>query len=111
PLLVAVSYCAPSPPPSATLSLHDSLPISRHRVRAAFVHRHDPEVDHVERATVAIEARGDRPLETARVQPGRGTVGVAAVHREVQDRKSTRLNSSHEWIAYAVFCLKKERQL
>src|SRR5207247_10893054 len=27
-----------------------------------------------------------------------------ALHR---DRKSTRLNSSHEWISYAVFCLKK----
>src|SRR5438105_2952686 len=26
-----------------------------------------------------------------------------------QDRKSTRLNSSHEWISYAVFCLKKKR--
>src|SRR5438105_5864137 len=25
--------------------------------------------------------------------------------REAQDRKSTRLNSSHEWISYAVFCL------
>src|SRR6266849_2993290 len=25
------------------------------------------------------------------------------------DRKSTRLNSSHEWISYAVFCLKKKR--
>src|SRR5438105_12575413 len=25
-----------------------------------------------------------------------------------QDRKSTRLNSSHEWISYAVFCLKKK---
>src|SRR5438105_6025142 len=27
-----------------------------------------------------------------------------------QDRKSTRLNSSHEWISYAVFCLKKKNQ-
>src|SRR5207247_3499045 len=27
----------------------------------------------------------------------------------VQDRKSTRLNSSHEWISYAVFCLKKKK--
>src|SRR5438105_9925188 len=27
---------------------------------------------------------------------------------EVGDRKSTRLNSSHEWISYAVFCLKKK---
>src|SRR6202046_5001406 len=26
------------------------------------------------------------------------------------DRKSTRLNSSHEWISYAVFCLKKNNQ-
>src|SRR5438105_11673209 len=26
-----------------------------------------------------------------------------------RDRKSTRLNSSHEWISYAVFCLKKKR--
>src|SRR5215207_10872013 len=28
---------------------------------------------------------------------------------EHQDRKSTRLNSSHEWISYAVFCLKKKK--
>src|SRR5438105_7579649 len=26
------------------------------------------------------------------------------------DRKSTRLNSSHEWISYAVFCLKKKKR-
>src|SRR5438105_10141989 len=26
------------------------------------------------------------------------------------DRKSTRLNSSHEWISYAVFCLKKKNR-
>src|SRR5690625_6517397 len=38
---------------------------------------------------------------------------VAAVHARgrlaVQDRKSTRLNSSHVAISYAVFCLKKKR--
>src|SRR5438105_12786642 len=27
----------------------------------------------------------------------------------LSDRKSTRLNSSHEWISYAVFCLKKKK--
>src|SRR5438105_12629157 len=27
------------------------------------------------------------------------------------DRKSTRLNSSHEWISYAVFCLKKKKNI
>src|SRR5256886_9994515 len=31
-------------------------------------------------------------------------------HHEVQDRKSTRLNSSHSQISYAVFCLKKKNQ-
>src|SRR5207247_5758708 len=30
---------------------------------------------------------------------------------DAKDRKSTRLNSSHEWISYAVVCLKKKRQL
>src|SRR5438105_8963571 len=28
----------------------------------------------------------------------------------IRDRKSTRLNSSHEWISYAVFCLKKKKK-
>src|SRR5207247_11090685 len=33
--------------------------------------------------------------------------GSSCSHRRSADRKSTRLNSSHEWISYAVFCLKK----
>src|SRR5438105_12362500 len=36
-----------------------------------------------------------------------GLVGDRAGER---DRKSTRLNSSHEWISYAVFCLKKKKK-
>src|SRR3712207_8736332 len=32
-----------------------------------------------------------------------------AVEREAEDRKSTRLNSSHANISYAVFCLKKKK--
>src|SRR3712207_7365430 len=32
-------------------------------------------------------------------------------HADVQDRKSTRLNSSHANISYAVFCLKKKTQV
>src|SRR2546422_2199996 len=31
--------------------------------------------------------------------------------QDTQDRKSTRLNSSHGYISYAVFCLKKKKQL
>src|SRR5438105_9810844 len=33
---------------------------------------------------------------------------VSVLDVEDGDRKSTRLNSSHEWISYAVFCLKKK---
>src|SRR3989449_5594040 len=35
---------------------------------------------------------------------------VSAWRREKEDRKSTRLNSSHGYISYAVFCLKKKKQ-
>src|SRR5258708_24697242 len=35
----------------------------------------------------------------------------AVPHGREQDRKSTRLNSSHQIISYAVFCLKKKKQL
>src|SRR2546426_8595241 len=57
------------------------------------------EVD-LERTTyVSRGFRGRRPTEVdpARVPPG-------------QDRKSTRLNSSHLVISYAVFCLKKKKK-
>src|SRR5207247_10828715 len=37
---------------------------------------------------------------------GRGDQATAAEALYLRDRKSTRLNSSHEWISYAVFCLK-----
>src|SRR5687768_18283061 len=36
--------------------------------------------------------------------------GRAAERRTRRDRKSTRLNSSHGYISYAVFCLKKKKQ-
>src|SRR5207247_3229740 len=38
--------------------------------------------------------------------------GPAGPHplQRLPDRKSTRLNSSHEWISYAVFCLKKKKK-
>src|SRR5438105_10136290 len=38
-------------------------------------------------------------------------VDVARKFDLVIDRKSTRLNSSHEWISYAVFCLKKKTKV
>src|SRR5437867_11023803 len=63
-----------------TLSLHDALPISR---------------------------RSRAPTS------GSGSPGSACPARpptSTRDRKSTRLNSSHRTISYAVFCLKKKKQ-
>src|SRR5256885_10859681 len=47
-----------------------------------------------------------RCSQTANVSPCRAALGVAG-HPDGEDRKSTRLNSSHLVISYAVFCLKK----
>src|SRR2546430_13396202 len=79
-----------------TLSLHDALPIS-------------------ERALHRLEHLGSAMPSGGRHQdPG----GVAVERRVVDDRrrhrldrKSTRLNSSHSQISYAVFCLKKKKTL
>src|SRR2546429_4834271 len=57
--------------------------------------------------------RSGRPIEGVAASYGdplRPTgIGAAAAHGE-QDRKSTRLNSSHGYISYAVFCLKKKKK-
>src|SRR5207247_10449803 len=64
-----------------TLSLHDALPIS--------------------------DARRRRPSCRTRLRRGAGVQRSGRDRK--RDRKSTRLNSSHEWISYAVFCLKKKK--
>src|SRR3712207_6995339 len=75
-----------------TLSLHDALPISC-------------EADLVAARVGGKAARGlrHRFSQSGRKGPGRRS-GVLSV-----DRKSTRLNSSHAHISYAVFCLKKKK--
>src|SRR5215475_15115532 len=45
-----------------------------------------------------------RPARHRARRPGAGN------HRGAEDRKSTRLNSSHVKISYAVFCLKKKKK-
>src|SRR5688572_32401784 len=58
-------------------------------------------------ATVA-EHDGSAPLSDAvAVSPRRSVSEALTVREMVRDRKSTRLNSSHSQISYAVFCLKK----
>src|SRR5258708_20189556 len=57
----------------------------------------------------------DHDLVQPRVEPGRilarpQVAKRAKEDRLQQDRKSTRLNSSHQIISYAVFCLKKKKK-
>src|SRR5256884_740294 len=58
-----------------------------------------------------LERTGSR-REPRRPQPDRfSEAGPILGSKEQQDRKSTRLNSSHGYISYAVFCLKKKKTI
>src|SRR5437879_11394529 len=54
----------------------------------------------------SVEAQMTRPLGNGRAFPDRWV----ALQSAGTDRKSTRLNSSHRCISYAVFCLKKKKK-
>src|SRR5258708_29546177 len=75
-----------------TLSLHDALPISaRYRARGGDFRSWPFDAErHSQRAHVRLL------LRASVLEP---------------DRKSTRLNSSHQIISYAVFCLKKKKKI
>src|SRR5690606_41797187 len=81
-----------------TLSLHDALPICHRRPRLVGM-------NHDRRPPLPVIARLDRSIHA-----------MAREHRHgprwsrIRDRKSTRLNSSHVKISYAVFCLKKKKE-
>src|SRR3712207_8495941 len=86
-----------------TLSLHDALPISPVRGRTASRRtRHTSSATPVTTSAMSARRRRDA-ASTLRSSLGR----VRGDGRRV-DRKSTRLNSSHANISYAVFCLKKK---
>src|SRR4051794_41478353 len=70
-----------------TLSLHDALPISERR------RQHHRRVRRCRQPGQLVHRADGEAIETER-----------------QDRKSTRLNSSHPSISYAVFCLKKKKK-
>src|SRR5690349_22698314 len=72
-----------------TLSLHDALPILSDRRRIG-------------------DAVGDDDRQRVAIADGRVARDEAHELSE-RDRKSTRLNSSHVEISYAVFCLKKKK--
>src|SRR2546427_7032249 len=86
-------------PPRSTLFPYTTLFRSRkHPVRARDG-LHERVVPH---RLVEIHRRTTRRVETG--QPHRA-------QKHQPDRKSTRLNSSHSQISYAVFCLKKKKEL
>src|SRR5690348_17737853 len=60
--------------------------------------------------TVFVPLRRDLSPPRRRENPASGGADAGSnAHREESDRKSTRLNSSHPSISYAVFCLKKKK--
>src|SRR5688572_33187601 len=72
-----------------TLSLHDALPISLPFLICS-----------------SNTALGRRKMAAVRALP----MPTSTLATCVSDRKSTRLNSSHSQISYAVFCLKKKKK-
>src|SRR5205807_10377397 len=100
------------PPPSEffTLSLHDALPIWRastsfsSRVNSISFCRNTSYTFFIARAPVRIV------FGCGSLSPNFSRVACVVKRFRTQqvDRKSTRLNSSHLVISYAVFCLKKK---
>src|SRR5690606_40110081 len=94
-----------------TLPLHDALPISK---RVGFF---DLVKDDVHQKRRSVVGAGAAALAATRILKKLFVYGcqrLNAQHTEIdideaelKDRKSTRLNSSHVKISYAVFCLKK----
>src|SRR3712207_8423747 len=73
-----------------TLSLHDALPISRAGIPQWYLNRRKN-----------MDDGSNNHMITSDLDFAAST----AIEREKLDRKSTRLNSSHANISYAVFCL------
>src|SRR5437899_9438105 len=81
-----------------TLSLHDALPIWARGDRTAF--------RRLVLARFRLRGSGLGPCTDRGSKPTQ----LAFPAEPRRDRKSTRLNSSHLGISYAVFCLKKKKQ-
>src|SRR5438552_12556559 len=79
-----------------TLSLHDALPISITREESNFRYK---AADRLNTRAELSNLVANNPDRWIREQAWKA-----------RDRKSTRLNSSHQIISYAVFCLKKKKQ-
>src|SRR5207302_10697002 len=105
-------FCIPPrPPPSPTLFPYTTLfrsELSLAAASGAAATAADPG-DRRERQRKVQSVPGAAPARRGVPQRGGGRAGVrgrAAIDAVGRDRKSTRLNSSHVKISYAVFCLK-----
>src|SRR5690242_20780507 len=88
-----------------SLSLHDALPISRDQLLRLAIDR----VAHPGIRLAAAPLGEVVQLRASEVAPEEAGLRVEQrVDEVVRDRKSTRLNSSHMSISYAVFCLKNK---
>src|SRR5437762_100035 len=106
---------APPPPEPPTLPLHDALPICSASRSCSGETRPGPSSRCATSArTAACRCRPE--ISTAARSNAATTAGVsrrtgvAPRSRRWSDRKSTRLNSSHRCISYAVFCLTLRRR-
>src|SRR3712207_6883284 len=88
-----------------TLSLHDALPICSSRLPSSRL------ASALGQQLADVAGHGaDRGHVARVVHTGRSDDTEAAEGAVPGDRKSTRLNSSHANISYAVFCLKKKNK-
>src|SRR5690606_40548565 len=101
---------APEPPEPHPLSLHDALPILGHAERSYVSELNEHRNAWAHQKPISNED-AYRCADTAtRLLEAVGAPTQAQVTRDIaqellRDRKSTRLNSSHVKISYAVFCL------
>src|SRR5207247_5213247 len=109
-LLTHTLFSSHASPDIFSLSLHDALPISREMV---FRHPFPGPglgvriLGEVNREYADLLRQADA-IFTEELRSSDWYEQTAQAFA-VLDRKSTRLNSSHEWISYAVFCLKKKK--
>src|SRR5205807_10567234 len=99
----------PTPTQIYTLSLHDALPISALYRTFRFGPVLDVSLPHVGHPPPESVSREEKFQTTGKMATALTAAIDAPVYRVFRDRKSTRLNSSHLVISYAVFCLKKKK--
>src|SRR5207253_10071098 len=104
------SLPARSLPSSSPLSLHDALPIYLYLPSIGFCWLVGWAVAKLWRKAQSEPRSAGKVLLRQGLTLGLVVVGCLCAILTVEDRKSTRLNSSHVAISYAVFCLKKKNK-